>query len=256
MVPILGRFGPLLITSYQVLWGLGLVLGLWWSVRLGRRAGEKPAPHAFRRLDPLLAGGLAGLVAGRLVFVWLNWDYFQLQPHEAWQLRRGGLNYHAVLLAGLAAAHLWQRRQKAPWPGLASTLALLLPFWHVIGWAACLLDGCAYGRTAPAGFLVASLPDSYGVVALRYTSQALGLGLSAAALLLALNWRRRSVAATRRFWLSLALLAAIGAIVAWYRGDDALLVAISGDPWRLDLLVNAGIGFAALLLALRASTRE
>jgi prolipoprotein diacylglyceryltransferase len=256
MVPILGRFGPLLITSYQLLWGLGLVLGLWWSVRLGRRAGENPAPDARRRLDPLLAGGLVGLAVGRLVFVWLNWDYFQLQPHEAWQLRRGGLNYHAVLLAGLAGAYLWQRRQKAPWPRLAGTLALLLPFWHVVGWAACLLDGCAYGRTASAGFLVASLPDSYGIVSLRYASQALGLGLSAAVLLLAMSWRRRSMAATRQFWLSLALLAAVGAGVAWFRGDDAALVALSGSPWRLDLLVNAGLGLAAFLMALRASARE
>lgn len=245
MYPLLGRFGPFFLYSYQYVWGAGILAALALAYHLA------PRPRQWRDwFDPLLAGLIAGILGGRAAYVGLNWAYFQSEPAEIWQIWRGGLTYHGALLAGLLA--VWQcqaRGEPRTWHCLvgANTLALLLPLLHATGWAACFLHGCGYGRPAAPGGLAVSLPDSFGVVDLRYPTQLLGMGFSFLVWLLIARGQRRAnqrlVDPSRQrayslFWLALLLLMA-GNLALWFwRGDRQSIMGV---------ILDAGIAAAALI---------
>jgi phosphatidylglycerol:prolipoprotein diacylglycerol transferase len=197
-----------------------------------------------------LAAGGGALLGGRAVYVWLNAAYFAENPAEAWQLWQGGLNYHGALLGGLAALWLWARLTRRPfWPtaGLfAPGLALLVAF----GWAACAVEGCAYGRAAAPGLLAGDLPDDRGVYALRYRTQIAG-ALGALLVFAAAWWAAGRVRPAALFWGALGGLALVHIVVALGRGDPSPVVLEA----RLDLGVELGL-LAAAVAGLSLSWRR
>lgn len=222
MYPILGRLGSFFIYSYTAVLGLGAAASLAvFAWRLGKR------PFLF---DLFLWCGGTAVLAGRLGFIITQWPYFNERPQEIWQIWQGGLAYHGVLLGGLFGLAFWDWQhkhipddQKQPlWVAMAFVLALL----HLFGWTACLLEGCAYGATAPIGLLTADLPDSFGVYAVRYQTQALGIILSLLILLIA--WKHP------RFWLILSLTALAHLALTLVRGDTVVQLGM----WRLDSLLS------------------
>jgi phosphatidylglycerol:prolipoprotein diacylglycerol transferase len=237
MEPILARYGPFFLYSYSVVMGVGILAGLGLMAWLDRReTGEH-----LSWLDGLLAGMVAALVGGRLAFVWANWSYFQGQAHETWLVWRGGLSYHGALLVGLLAFGLWSFwRGRTP----ANDLGLLAPALALVsasGWFACWLEGCAYGRETVYGFLAADLPDSFGVFALRYQTQLLGVILSLVALALILALRRRARPG-QLFWFALLLLSAGRLAVSLLRGDAMPLLG----TFRLDTILELALVIIAL----------
>lgn len=237
---ILARYGPFFLYAYTVIMGLGVVLALGLSAELARRAS--PVARLDGWLDGALAAAAGALLAGRIVFVWLNQPYFTENPAEAWQLWRGGLAYHGALLGGIAALALWARltrRPLGPYLGLfAPGLALLA----IAGWTACRFGGCAYGQPAAPGLLAAQLPDNLGVLAVRYRTQLFGALGSAAVFGLSLwaAWRSARPAPLL-FWATLGGLSLVRVAVALGRGDTAPMVA----GWRVDLVVDLGVAVAA-----------
>ncbi|MCB0007570.1 MAG: hypothetical protein KDE04_13990, partial [Anaerolineales bacterium] len=127
---------------------------------------------------------------------------------------------------------------------LLSTLALPLALAWSGGWLACYLEGCAYGAPTTLSPLAADLPDSFGVFALRYQTQLLGLAGALLTLTLLYLWQRRAGRQPRQFWLTLALLSAQQLLLLPWRGDPAPILL----GWRLD-------GWAWLLFILWALTR-
>ena len=238
MTPIWGRYGPFFLYGYSVLLIAGALLALAVTAIQARRL--RPVEDASRAapawLDGALAAAAAAIIGGRAVFVWLNVAYFTENPVEAWQPWRGGLNYHGALLAGLAALGLWAfltRRPFLPYAGLlAPGLALLVAF----GWAACLADGCAYGRATLPGLLAADLPDDSGVLAVRYRTQLAG-AVGAVVIFAVAWWASRRVRLARLFWGTLAGLALVHAFVALGRDDPSPVVR----GFRLDLLMELGL---------------
>jgi len=224
---ILARYGPYFLYTYSVVLWLGVGLSLGATAALARRDGPRDW------LDGALAAAAGALLAGRVVFVWLNAEYFAENPFEAWQVWRGGLNYHGALLGGLVGLWLWTlpaRRSFYRYAGLlAPGLALLVAF----GWAACRFEGCAYGLPAPPGILTADLPDNLGVFAVRYRTQLFGALGALAVFALALAAFRRARPALL-FWGVVAGLSLAQAAVALGRGDPSPVVG----GLRLDLLAN------------------
>jgi prolipoprotein diacylglyceryltransferase len=107
---------------------------------------------------------------------------------------------------------------------------------HLFGWAACWLEGCAFGRETTVGWLAADLPDTFGVFAVRYQSQLLGFGLTFIVFILAL-WLRNRLKDSLFVWLMLALASAAYGVVTLFRGDPVPLVG----SFRLDTLLSAGL---------------
>lgn len=238
MHPLLGRFGPFFLYTYQYVWGLGILGALVLAYHLA------PRPQQWRDwFDPLLVGLIAGILGGRAAYVGVNWAYYQAEPTEIWLVWRGGLSYHGVLLAGLLAVWLWSNWRNLRWDAVAGALALLLPLLHLTGWTACFFHGCGYGRLAAPGWFAANLPDSFGVFDLRYPTQLAGMGFSLLILPAIIGLRRRANQPTGRalFWLTLLLLTLSHLLLWIWRGDRQGLMG----P-----ILDAGIAAVALIALL------
>ena len=235
MYPILGRYGPFFFYTYSAVMGLGLLaaLGLmaWQERRQLAAAGWQ---------NSLLLALPAGLIGGRLAYVAANWPYFQAHPAERWFVWRGGLSYHGAVLTGLLVLALWAWRNGRSPASYAGRLAPAAALWSTCGWLACWFEGCAYGRETFIGPLSADLPDSYGVFAVRYQTQLLGMALSLATL--ALLWRLRHLQPASSFWLALFLLSAGRFLVSFFRGDAVPVLA----GVRLDTILDGALAGSAL----------
>lgn len=213
MHPILGRYGPFLFYSYTILLGSGLLLGL---ALVAWQARHRPAPAHW--LDGVVAGLLPALVAGRAGYVLAHRDYFWTHLDETWRLWQGGLSYHAALFGGVLGLLLWCRHRRCSLPDYADLLAPAGALWSAFGWSACWFEGCAYGQETYLGPLAADLPDSLGVYAIRYQTQAAGIGVSLLALALFCYWQRK-LPPGGGFWLVAAVLSLGRALITLYRGD-------------------------------------
>jgi phosphatidylglycerol:prolipoprotein diacylglycerol transferase len=249
MAPVLLSQDRFVVYSYQVVLAACLVLALAWLAWTGRRQRDG-------RLDAALVALAAGVLAGRIVHVLANWEYYAERPGAILSLVEGGLSFHAGLLAGLAAllAYAWWQQDRTADRGMGFTrlLGAVLPalaLGLVGGWLACLLGGCAYGRPVPPPqrFYTPDWPDLYGVRAFRLPSQALGLALAAGLLVIA-GW----------------LVARPGLFLILYGVGDLLIAFTRGDlaqPWGplqavqwADLALVA-VGLALEVVAWRSRTR-
>lgn len=247
MYPILARYGPYFLYSYTVAMGLGVLA----AVSLTRRLARSDAPEKW--MDGLVIMLIAALVGGRMGFVWARTDYFGQAPAEAWQIWQGGLSYHAALLVGLVTLWAWTLYQKRPFSDYAALFAPALALLSAFGWAACWLEGCAYGRETVIGWLAADLPDEFGVFALRYQTQLVGATLALLVLGLVL-WLRRRWPPGACFWFAVSALSLSHLAAGLLRGDPMPQLG----PLRLDVVADgllALIGAVLVQYELRHSRR-
>lgn len=250
MHPILTRHGSFFFYSYTAAMGLGLALAVGLAIYQARRQTADGGPRSVvgRLLDGVIVALFAALLAGRAAFVAANWDYYAGNLDETWLLWEGGISYHGAVGGGLLALWLSSRLHGLPFARLGGLLALPMALWTAFGWLACYLEGCVYGRETFIGPLSADLPDTFGVFAVRYQTQVIGLALSLLILAL-LWWVRRRVKPGVLFWLTVMLLSAARATVDTLRGDPMpVLINL-----RLDLLLDAALALFALaaLIAIR-----
>ncbi|MCB8984222.1 MAG: prolipoprotein diacylglyceryl transferase [Ardenticatenaceae bacterium] len=237
MTPIVGRLGPNLLYSYNILLGLGILAGLGVTAWRARRL---PLPGWF---DAALAGLAGGLIGGRIGFVLVQWDYFGERPSTIWHIWQGGYTYHGALLGGLLGLWLWCIWQKRSFAAYADLFAPGLALGSAFGWSACWFEGCAYGLETILGPFALAAPDEYGVFAVRYATQWLGMAWSlltfALAWLTARRWQTGQL-----FWFTLGLLSAGYAALGFWRGDPAPTV----KSLRLDSLINSTLVLISLFM--------
>ena len=237
MHPILGRYGPFFLYGYSVALGLGVAASLGLMAYLARKDVETSW------LDGALLALLAGVLGGRFGFVVGQWAYFQERPSEIMDIWQGGLSYHGALLAGLLTLWLWCWWRKRPFYTYALLLAPSLALLHVFGWLACWLEGCGYGREAVLDgtiwmqWLTADLPDDFGVFALRYQTQVLGILLSL--LVFVVVWWANGR------WSSPRLL---GGTLLALTLIQILLHPMRGDVANINLMLNSIFALLSLLL--------
>jgi phosphatidylglycerol:prolipoprotein diacylglycerol transferase len=247
MYPILDRYGPFFLYSFTVVMGLGILAGIGLTAALERWKDQEYPDW----IDGALIGLMAGIIGGRIIFVWLNWTYYQVNPGEIGLVWRGGLSYHGAILAGLLALWAWSSWRGFDFGRYAGLLAPAIALASAFGWLACWLEGCAYGRETVFGPLAADLPDSFGVFGLRYQTQWMGLAFCLAVFFLILGFRRR-VRPVVLFWLTLLLLSGGRVVVSIYRGDVAPMVR----QFRLDTLVDAALILLSLTAIVIAALRQ
>ena len=219
------RFG--FIYTFTAVWLLTILIAIVVAYRRGDRA----------ELDGWLAAMGGALLGGRLAFIAVNWLYFQDHGREIWRFSDGGLGYIGVLVGGCGGLWVWARWRGRGFGDYIGGLGMIIPLLHFGGWAACYFDGCAFGRETVLSWVAADLPDNFGVLALRYQTQ-MG-GMIIASVVLALSWWRGW-----SFRAGLALMLIGQGVIAFWRGDEALLVG----SWRLDLGLSllGGIMLAAV----------
>jgi phosphatidylglycerol:prolipoprotein diacylglycerol transferase len=176
-----------------------------------------------------LATLLGGWLGARLTFIWLHWSYYAERPSELLRLWQGGLTAYGGLVGGLVGLWVWSRWRKRPFLTYAAFFSPAFFLLITTGWAACWIEGCAYGRPTLLGPFSANLPDHLGVFVVRYQTQLWGIMLNLLALVFILWWQKRG-SSGRLFPLTLLLVNLIHLALTFLRGDAVAIVA----GWRLD----------------------
>lgn len=226
MIPLLGRTGPFLIYSYTIILGVGILAAIGLT---GWLAKKEQLENWF---DAVLVCLIFGVIGGRFGFVWANWDYFQEYVASIYKLWQGGYSYIGVLFAGILSLWLWTRWQKLSFSIYTDLIAPGFALLCIFGWLACWAEGCAYGLETTIGLLAADLPDEFGIFAVRYQTQMIGMIGSfiifAIVMLTRTRWRTGQL-----FWLTLGLLSLLNMGISLLRGDPTLMI----EPVRLDSII-------------------
>ena len=126
-------------------YGTALALAFVVAITLASRDAARKGIPVEIIIDIALALCLGGIIGGRLLYVMLEWGYYQRYLWEILDIRAGGMSFIGAALAGFAAAWWYVKRKGfAPWP-----LADLVVPYAALGYSmvriGCLLNGCCYG---------------------------------------------------------------------------------------------------------------
>lgn len=249
MYPVL-RLGPLAVTSYSALLGIGLLGGAAIAYLTARRRGL----DTTYVLDAALAAVLGGLVGARATYVAVNWSYYGDHFARALDLWGGGHIWQGGFIGGLIAVLVYcAARGMVPWPVL-DTLSPGAALLAVCAWLGCFLDKCAYGvETYPGQGLLwvlsLELPDIYGIREPRVAVQLMGAGWGIVALAVVAFATRRARLAGLVLPLWLAFYCAGSFWLGFLRADEIpLLVGLRID--QVADLVFSAIGGVMFVVGL------
>lgn len=141
-LPLIGEI-HLFIPMYGVLVATAMLVGWFWLLRNGRRAGldvNKVATAAFWAL-------ISGIVGAKLGLILVEAPTYLADPRQIFTInfvRTAGLVWTAVL-AGAAALVVATRRLGLPTAVVLDAGAVPLPLSQAIGRVGCMMAGCCYG---------------------------------------------------------------------------------------------------------------
>jgi prolipoprotein diacylglyceryltransferase len=257
MNPVVFEMGSIQLRAYTAWLVGGILLAL--AVIVWRAYRYDPA-GAVRWLDVGIAAVVGGVIGARALHVALEWSYFADRTGEISNLWLGGMAWHGGLLAGIPAALLVARLRRVPVRPWTDALALAWPLVMMAAWRGCRNAGCGYGYEVQTladwpGWLVAELPDVYGLYAPRLDVQAGGIVFGAALFVIALILTWRGWLPGLRLWLIWALSGLGLALIAFFRADPAQVIVHHRADQVFDLtllLFSTAAGAMIWLLDRRA----
>jgi phosphatidylglycerol:prolipoprotein diacylglycerol transferase len=138
--PQLLHFGRFFLPTYGFLVSLGVLIGLWISVRNSERLGID-GEKAWN-LGILVV--LCGIVGAKVLYV-INEGMSLREIFSIETLQAGGV-FSGGLIAALLAAAWYVRRHHMPALGTCDAFAPGLALGHAIGRIGCFAAGCCYGK--------------------------------------------------------------------------------------------------------------
>jgi phosphatidylglycerol---prolipoprotein diacylglyceryl transferase len=142
--PQLFHIGKFFLPTYGFLVSLGVLIGLWISVRNSEKLGVD-GDKAWN-LGILVV--LCGIIGAKVLYIVNEWSYYSAHPSEIFSintLQAGGVFSGGLLAAFVAAAwYVW--RHKMPALGTCDAFAPGLALGHSIGRIGCFAAGCCYGK--------------------------------------------------------------------------------------------------------------
>ena len=144
MFPQLFHIGSFYLPTYGFLVSLGVLLGLWISVRNSERLGYNG--DNVWNLGILVV--LCGIVGAKILYVINEWGYYSGHLREIFSLntlQAGGV-FSGGLLAAFIAAAWYVHKYKMPPLGTCDAFAPGLALGHAIGRLGCFAAGCCYGK--------------------------------------------------------------------------------------------------------------
>jgi len=140
--PVIAYLGPFTITSYGVMVAVGVLVGLFVVLRVGRREGI----DTDTLLDLALYMIAAGVVGARAAYVFLHWENFRTAPLEMLRFwDGGGLSFFGSLGLCLLVAIWFTRRRRLRLARVGDLLVLGVAAGYPFGRIGCFLNGCCYG---------------------------------------------------------------------------------------------------------------
>ena len=123
---------------------IGVLLGLWISVRNSERQGIDP--DKAWNFGILVV--LAGIVGSKVLYVIYEWNHSYVKWSDIFSvntLRAGGV-FSGGLLAAMVAAAWYIRKEKMPALATCDAFSPGLAIGHAIGRLGCFAAGCCWGR--------------------------------------------------------------------------------------------------------------
>jgi prolipoprotein diacylglyceryltransferase len=233
--------GGVPVYAFSLILGMATTFGLAWVAARAALTGDNS--RALRRINAGLWAAFGALLAGRLIFVLLQWAYFQDHLAQALQVFRGGLSWPGALAGGLLALLVYaridrltsgsrtnarSRKGSRRFNILADDLLPLAGTLAVAVWLGCWLDGTAYGPLAselspPLNVLVLPALDEWGQTNLRLPVQ-----LSGALVTLGLLWILDRYQQTSRIEYKSGTAAGLGLL--GFSLEMLLLSGLRSDP--------------------------
>jgi phosphatidylglycerol---prolipoprotein diacylglyceryl transferase len=130
--------------TYGFLVALGVLLGLWISVRNSQRQGIDP--EKAWNLGILVV--LCGIIGAKVLYILVDLSYYTAHPREILSLgtlQAGGV-FSGGLVAALAAAIWYVRSNRMPALATCDAFAPGLALGHAIGRIGCFAAGCCWGK--------------------------------------------------------------------------------------------------------------
>jgi phosphatidylglycerol:prolipoprotein diacylglycerol transferase len=142
--PELFHVGRFFLPSYGLLVSIGVLTGLWISVRNSEKHGINPE-HAWN-FGILVV--LCGIVGAKILYIINDWSTYAEHPGDIFSLstlQAGGV-FSGGLVAALVAAAWYIRRHHMPALATCDAFAPGLALGHAIGRIGCFAAGCCYGK--------------------------------------------------------------------------------------------------------------
>lgn len=147
--PIALSLGPVNVTWYGLILGLGAVAGLLLAVREGKRF--QIAPEFF--MDLLLIGVPAAIIGARTYYVAFEWDKYKGNWYEIIAIWHGGLAIHGALIGAVLAGLIYTRVKKVSFWRIADIAAPSLIAGQMIGRWGNFVNQEAHGGPVDRAFL-------------------------------------------------------------------------------------------------------
>jgi phosphatidylglycerol:prolipoprotein diacylglycerol transferase len=144
MFPQLFHYGRFFLPTYGLLVSIGVLIGLWISVRNSERLGI----DGDRAWNLGILTVLSGIVGAKVLYVINDWSVYKDHPGEIFSLetlQAGGV-FSGGLLAAFAAAAWYVWRNHLPPLGTCDAFAPGLALGHAIGRIGCFAAGCCFGK--------------------------------------------------------------------------------------------------------------
>ena len=144
MFPRLFHIGGFSLPTYGFLVSLGVLVGLWISVRNSQREGINPEDA----WNLGIAVVLCGILGAKILYIVNDWTYYSGHPGEIFSfgtLQAGGV-FSGGLVAAFAAAAWYVRKHHMPALATCDAFAPGLAMGHAIGRVGCFAAGCCYGK--------------------------------------------------------------------------------------------------------------
>jgi phosphatidylglycerol:prolipoprotein diacylglycerol transferase len=142
--PRLFHIGSFNLPTYGFLVSMGVLLGLWISVRNSEKQGINP-DDAWN-LGILVV--LCGIIGAKILYIINDWSIYAANPREIFSLstlQAGGV-FSGGLIGGFAAAAWYVRKHRMPALATCDAFAPGLALGHSIGRIGCFAAGCCYGK--------------------------------------------------------------------------------------------------------------
>jgi phosphatidylglycerol:prolipoprotein diacylglycerol transferase len=142
--PRLFHIGNFNLPTYGLLVSLGVLVGLWISVRNSAKQGIDPE-NAWN-FGILVV--LSGIVGAKILYIINDWSTYVAHPREIFSLstlQAGGV-FSGGLIGALIAAVWFIRKHHMPALATCDGFAPGLALGHAIGRIGCFAAGCCYGK--------------------------------------------------------------------------------------------------------------
>jgi phosphatidylglycerol---prolipoprotein diacylglyceryl transferase len=140
MFPILFEFAGLKVYAYGLMIGLGILLGVTYIFRSGKREIGLTDPLVNKLLIYLVA---AAVIGGKVLLFFEAPARYLAQP--ALLVSGNGFVFYGSLLFCFAVLHWFIKKNKLPYRHTLDLVAITTCIVHVFGRMGCFLAGCCYG---------------------------------------------------------------------------------------------------------------